>query len=297
MPRKRLIIFLSTLLALFVLPLSTPYAVWHIILPWWAYVFYSIIVLSNAGVYLLQRYLLIDRYLVHGRIMTYVLLSLALLILSFIPQYLANFISGHFDIGDGTMVFERLGFNATIVQPIMMFMLLLITTFIALAVSMSDEWRMATFRYHAAENKKRSLESDMNKLQSQLDTIKLSSPQKTSITVNIDLMKRQLQLKEILYIKSDGDYSIIHLSNGQAPMVLMSLKKLEKQLPFDQFCRTHRSYLVNMEKVDGVKEGKVLIANEVLPLSDSRKAAFFELLSHKSIILNYSSSDTAHPED
>jgi hypothetical protein len=34
-----------------------------------------------------------------------------------------------------------------------------------------------------------------------------------------------------------------------------------------------------------MKGGKVLVAGEALPLSDSCKAAFFELLSHKSITL------------
>ena len=166
-----------------------------------------------------------------------------------------------------------------------MSVLQLVTTFIALAVGMSDEWRMAAFRYHEAEKSNRSLERDVEKLQGQVDALKRPAQQKDSITVKIDLMKRQLRLDEILYVKSDGDYTVIHLSDGQAPMVLMTLKTLEKQLPYGQFCRIHRSYLVNVEKVDGMKGGKVLVAGEALPLSDSCKAAFFELLSHKSITL------------
>jgi DNA-binding LytR/AlgR family response regulator len=106
-----------------------------------------------------------------------------------------------------------------------------------------------------------------------------------SISVKIDLMKRKLLLDDILYVQSDGDYIIIHLAGGEAPMVLMTLKTLEKQLPFGRFCRIHRSYLVNLDKVEGLKGGKVYVAGEPLPLSDSCKADFFELLSHKSIVL------------
>ena len=101
-----------------------------------------------------------------------------------------------------------------------------------------------------------------------------------------NLLKRNLRLDDILYVKSDGDYIVFHLSDGQAPMVLMTLKALEKNLPFGRFCRIHRSYLVNVEKVEGLKGGKVLLAGEALPLSDSCKAAFFEILSHRSLILN-----------
>ena len=285
MSRKRLIIFLGVLLALLILPTTLPYILGHLVLPWWAFVFYAIIILVNAGIYLVQRCVLIDRYFVQGRIGTYVSLSLVVLIIGLGLQYLAHSVFGRFDIGDGTTVNDFLGFNATIAQLTLMSVLQLVTTFIALAVGMSDEWRMAAFRYHEAEKSNRSLERDVERLQGQMDAMKRPAPQKDSITVKIDLMKRQLRLDDILYVKSDGDYIVIHLSDGQAPMVLMTLKTLEKQLPYGQFCRIHRSYLVNIEKVDGMKGGKVLVAGEVLPLSDSCKAAFFELLSHKSITL------------
>ena len=285
MSRKRLIIFLGVMLALLILPTTLPYILGHLVLPWWAFAFYAIIILINAGIYFVQRCVFIDRYFVQGRIGTYVLLSLAVLIIGLGLQYLAHFVFGRFDIGDGTTVNDFLGFNATIAQLTLMSVLQLVTTFIALAVGMSDEWRMAAFRYHEAEKSNRSLERDVERLQGQMDAMKRPAPQKDSITVKIDLMKRQLRLDDILYVKSDGDYIVIHLSDGQAPMVLMTLKTLEKQLPYGQFCRIHRSYLVNIEKVDGMKGGKVLVAGEVLPLSDSCKAAFFELLSHKSITL------------
>ena len=286
MSRKRLIIFLGVLLALLILPTTLPYILGHLILPWWAFVFYAIIILVNAAIYLVQRCVLIDRYFVKGRIGTYVLLSVALLILGVGLQYLAHSIFGRFDIGNGTTVNDYLGFNATLAQLTLMSVLQLVTTFIALAVGMSDEWRLAAFRYHEAEKSKHSLERDVERLQGQVDAMKRPASQKDSITLKIDLMKRQLRLDEILYVKSDGDYIVIHLSNGQAPMVLMTLKALEKQLPYDQFCRIHRSYLVNVGKVDGMKGGKVLVAGQALPLSDSCKAAFFELLSHKSITLS-----------
>ena len=285
MSRKRLIIFLGVLLALLILPTTLPYILGHLVLPWWAFVFYAIIILVNAGIYLVQRCVLIDRFFVQGRIGTYVLLSLALLVIGLGLQYLAHSVFGRFDIGDGTTVNDYLGFNATIAQLTLMSVLQLVTTFIALAVGMSDEWRMAAFRYHEVEKSNRSLERDVERLQGQMDAMKRPAQQKDAITVKIDLMKRQLQLDDILYVKSDGDYIVIHLSDGQAPMVLMTLKTLEKQLPYGQFCRIHRSYLVNIEKVDGMKDGKVLVASETLPLSDSCKAAFFELLSHKSITL------------
>ena len=118
-----------------------------------------------------------------------------------------------------------------------------------------------------------------------MDAIRRSETTPDSITVKVDLVKTPVRLDDILYVRSDGDYIIIYKTNGEKLMVLMTLKTLEKQLPFDRFCRIHRSYLVAIDKVRGLKGGKVLVGDEQLPLSDSCKPAFFELLSHKSIEL------------
>lgn len=284
MSRKRLIIFICVLLALLVLPTTLPYLLGHLVLPWWAFVFYACIILVNVGIYLLQRGLLIDRFFVQGRIGAYVLLSLAILILGLGIQYWLHALFSRFEVAEGLTVQDYLGFGINLSQLIMMSILQLVTTLAAMAVALSDEWRLAAFRYHEAEKKNRTLTRDVQDLKGLVDALKRPSPQDT-ISVKIDLMKKQLPLDDILYVKSDGDYIVIHLADGAAPMVLMTLKALEKQLPYGRFCRIHRSYLVNMDKVEGLKGGKVSLADHQLPLSDSCKARFLEILSHKSLIL------------
>ena len=112
-----------------------------------------------------------------------------------------------------------------------------------------------------------------------------AAPAADSISVKVDLMMTKVPLDDILYVKADGDYIVIHKADGKTLMTLMTLKALEKQLPFDRFCRTHRSWIVNVDKARGIRDGKILVGDAVIPLSDSCKAAFFELLSHKSIFL------------
>ena len=112
-------------------------------------------------------------------------------------------------------------------------------------------------------------------------------PCSQSVSTEQPMVRENISLQDdILYIKSDGDYIVIYKSDGDRLMVLMTLKAIEKQLPIDRFCRIHRSYLVAIDKVHGLKGGKVLVGGEQLPLSDSCKPAFFELLSHKSIDIN-----------
>ena len=285
MSRKRLIIFCCVLLTLLILPTTLPYILGHIVLPWWAFVFYAIVILVNAGIYLFQRCLLIDRCLVKGRFGKYLVYTAALFALALGLQYLVHSVFNGFEIEEGVTVSDYLGFNAIISQLTLMSVLQLVTILVALAVALSDEWRLAALRYHEAEKRNRALVKDVQDLKGQVDSLKRPVRQQDTISVKIDLMKKQLRLDDILFVQSDGDYIVIHLTDGSAPMVLMTLKALEKQLPFDRFCRIHRSYLVNLDKVEGMRGGKVTVAGLQLPLSDSCKAGFLEILSHKSLVL------------
>ena len=278
MSHKRLTIFLGVLLALLIVPTTLPYILGHLILPWWAFAFYAIIILVNAGIYLIQRCLLIDRFFVQGRIGLYVLSSIAVFFLGLGLQYLAHSVFSRFEVADGVTVQEVISFDVQIAQLTLMSVLQLVTTFIALAVGMSDEWRMAAFRYHEAEKNKRSLEKDVERLQGQVDALKQSESGDDTITVKVDLLKRNLRLDDILYVKSDGDYIVFHLSDGQAPMVLMTLKALEKKLPFGRFCRIHRSYLVNRTLASAETPDSVSVGGISLPVSRKYKERVQESL-------------------
>ena len=108
---------------------------------------------------LIQRLSVLDLGL-----MLYLNLSLCLGINFFLGlglQYLAHSVFSRFEVADGVTVQEVISFDAQIAQLTLMSVLQLVTTFIALAVGMSDEWRMAAFRYHEAEKNKRSLERDV----------------------------------------------------------------------------------------------------------------------------------------
>lgn len=61
----------------------------------------------------------------------------------------------------------------------------------------------------------------------------------------------QLPLAEIRYIESYNHNIIVHQKEGNRTYFL-SLTDFEKQMPRDQFCRSHNSYLVNMAFVEEI---------------------------------------------
>ena len=285
MTRKRFVLFLGILLVLLVVPTSLPYILGGLVMPWWSFALYAFIVLVYAGLYLAHRDWLIDKYLIQGRKWAFLGWSILLILFTIIVLSAAVEFSGLIPMEGGVSVSEFLGIGVMISQRVLIAILSIFTVLLALAVALSDEWRRAAFKYNEAEKNRRALAQDVDALKEQVDAIRRSETTPDSITVKVDLVKTPVRLDDILYVRSDGDYIIIYKTNGERLMVLTTLKALEKQLPFDRFCRIHRSYMVAIDKIQGLKGGKILVGDEQLPLSDSCKPAFFELLSHKSIEL------------
>lgn len=78
----------------------------------------------------------------------------------------------------------------------------------------------------------------------------------------------RVSLEEVLYIESYSEYVHYHLSNGKKVIANQSLSKLSTSLP-DSFLRVHRSYVVNGQKVTGLKGRDLLINDLIIPISDT----------------------------
>jgi two-component system response regulator LytT len=61
-----------------------------------------------------------------------------------------------------------------------------------------------------------------------------------------------LEYDQIHYVQADGDYSRVH-TYDRSYLCTASLGELEERLPGARFARIHRSYLVNLSKVAGVR--------------------------------------------
>ncbi len=61
-----------------------------------------------------------------------------------------------------------------------------------------------------------------------------------------------LDYDQVHYVQADGDYSRVHTFD-RSYLCTASLGELEERLPGGRFVRIHRSYLVNLRKVAGVR--------------------------------------------
>lgn len=82
---------------------------------------------------------------------------------------------------------------------------------------------------------------------------------------------------DILYIEGFGDYVNVILSEGKKVTVLSTIKGMEEQLAEYNFKRIHRSYIVNLKKVDKVVENDVYVGDHVIPVSRTYRTSLIKL--------------------
>lgn len=109
----------------------------------------------------------------------------------------------------------------------------------------------------------------------------LSKNTEDTIFLKVDYRYVRLNLSDILYIKGYGEYlQIFTAGNTQPLLTLSSFASIMDMLP-DNFLQIHRSYIVNMNRIDQVEKSRVIIGRERLSVSDSFKQSFQAyLMSH-----------------
>ncbi|RQO79691.1 hypothetical protein DBR40_01665 [Pedobacter sp. KBW01] len=81
----------------------------------------------------------------------------------------------------------------------------------------------------------------------------------------------KLKIRDINYLEALGDYVKINVDE-QDHTIHSSLKTIEKKLPVDIFLRVHRSFIINISKIDKVEGKTLVINNNLIPVSDAYKA-------------------------
>ena len=92
----------------------------------------------------------------------------------------------------------------------------------------------------------------------------------------------KVTISDIRYVEAMSEYLKVWLDGEPKPIVtLLSMKKMEEHLP-DYFMRIHRSYIVNLKKIQEVNKNRVIMdADTYLPIGDMYKEAFQAYLDTK----------------
>ena len=110
----------------------------------------------------------------------------------------------------------------------------------------------------------------------------VSAQEDGSIFVKTDYRVVKVAIQDIRYVEAMSEYLKLHLDSQPKPIVtLLSMKMLEERLP-QNFMRIHRSYIVNLDKIQEVNKNRVILdADTYLPIGDSYKEQFNRYIDTK----------------
>lgn len=85
----------------------------------------------------------------------------------------------------------------------------------------------------------------------------------------------RVNYSELLYIEGVRDYRKLHTITKQI-MTLETFREFESSLSKEKMVRVHKSYMVNIDKIESVERHEIKIHNTNIPISESYREEFYK---------------------
>jgi DNA-binding LytR/AlgR family response regulator len=116
------------------------------------------------------------------------------------------------------------------------------------------------------------------KAQSNVDIKRAAAVKRKEFYVRTDSKIVRIAFDKILYVEALADYVIIR-TETKKHIVHFTMKGLAGRLPEDHFVRMHRSYIVNLDKIEALEDNSLLIGEKYIPIGASYKEALLDQLN------------------
>ena len=99
--------------------------------------------------------------------------------------------------------------------------------------------------------------------------------------VNVEYSIVKIPIKEITHVEGMKDYVKIYLSNLRKPVLTKStLKGIEEKLPVQGFMRVHKSYIVNVNKIESIRRNQIKIGEFEIPVGETNLEELLKALNY-----------------
>jgi DNA-binding LytR/AlgR family response regulator len=106
-----------------------------------------------------------------------------------------------------------------------------------------------------------------------------SNVELTNIFVKTEYRIENIPVTDILYVEGMQGYLRIVLSNRKI-MTKLTFKGLLEQLPASKFIQVHKSWVVNIAKVEMIERNRIRIAEKFIPIGDSYRDGFYKAIGN-----------------
>lgn len=108
----------------------------------------------------------------------------------------------------------------------------------------------------------------------------LKPQQEDTFFVNVEYSLVKIQMKDISHVESMKDYVKIFLTTAKKPVITKStLKAIEEKLPTQQFMRVHKSFIVNLDKIESIRSQNIFIGEHHVPVSDGHLETLMQIIN------------------
>lgn len=98
--------------------------------------------------------------------------------------------------------------------------------------------------------------------------------------VNVEYALVKIPINDISHVESMKDYVKIFLTTAKKPILTKStLKAIEEKLPSKSFMRVHKSFIVNLDKIESIRSQSITIGENHVPVSDTHLEGLMRVLN------------------
>lgn len=88
----------------------------------------------------------------------------------------------------------------------------------------------------------------------------------------------RIPFHKIMFVEALADYVIIQ-TDSKKYIVHFTMKGIANRLPESEFVRTHRSYIVNLDRIESLEDNSVVMGDKYIPIGASYKDALLDRLN------------------
>lgn len=155
---------------------------------------------------------------------------------------------------------------------------------LVVVISANKEYAYDAFQYKVADFIPKpissiTLQNALLKVNEQYDNRKiLQSSNDIFIKANGKLVR--IAFNDLMYVENLADYVKIYTSKTSY-VIYCTMKHLESRLPSEKFMKIHRSYIINLEKIEYIDDNEVFVHERIIPIARSQKS---DLLEHLNLL-------------
>ncbi|MEO9806223.1 MAG: LytTR family transcriptional regulator DNA-binding domain-containing protein [Reichenbachiella sp.] len=97
-----------------------------------------------------------------------------------------------------------------------------------------------------------------------------------SLFLKKDSSFQRVKLDEISLLEADNNYTTVY-TKSNSYIYSTVLKKMEEKLPDERFMRVHRSFVINIDAVDGFEGNTLFVDNRKIPVSKQYRTKVFNI--------------------